>query len=135
MEKHNVTQISIVTNNFTTIIMNEAIASELREIRNNSSIDKKVIGRGSVERLAPQQVRVMVQNAQLGNLTGQIAAVDDMLHFRPDRYQYWVPVYSSADPSKMHLLPGSRYRVGGHIETLNGQPDHIVIESAEPILN
>ena len=54
------------------------------------------------------------------------------MHFHPDGLHLSVPVYMIPG-SHMQLVPGARYRVGGSIEMLDGQPDLLVVGAAELI--
>lgn len=137
VENHPVTQISIVTNVNTTVVMNKEIAAEMREMRRAAhramTGSRAEVPRLTEQRYLPRPVEDLVEDARLGNLTGEVDVVGRAAHFRPDGFHYWVPVYLSVDPGSIQLTPGHRYQVGGHIETLRGQPDRIVIKSADPI--
>lgn len=137
IDTHHVTEISVITNNNTTVVINRAIAGDMRQARRQRSIVEEdvVVGMSSTDSQLKHQVTTMVWEARLGNLVGEVALVQGMLHFRPDGYHYWVPVDSRRSSSLVQLAPGARYRVGGQIETLRGQPDRVVVESADPIFD
>ncbi len=137
MENYPVTQISIVTNVQTTVVMNEQIAVEMREARRAarleaiSSPDRAL--RVEVQPHFSRPVENLAEDARVGGLTGRIDIVDGAVHFRPDGFRFWVPVYLSVAPESVQMVPGQRYRVGGQIEMAQGQPDCIVIQSFAPI--
>jgi len=136
VDKHQITQITLVTNNNNTVVMNETIAHKMREGRRHAWREQMgadaAIGLVSQDRALERQVTAMVSDARAGKLTGEVAIVRAAIHFQPDGYHYWVPIYAAAG-SQVELAPGSRYRVGGSLETLHGQPDHIVAQTAELI--
>lgn len=136
VENHPVTQISIVTNVQTTVVMNEQIAVEMREVRRAARLDAIASPdralRVEAQPHFPRPVEDLAEDARVGGLTGRIDIVDGAVHFRPDGFRFWVPVYLSVAPDSVQMVPGQRYRVGGQIEMTQGQPDRIVIQSAAP---
>lgn len=137
VEKHHVTEISVITNVNTVVVMDGATAAAMAQARQrglstgvdpDDSVDLDPSNRSSKHR-----VTVMVEEARLGNLTGVVEVVDGAIHFRPDGYHFWVPVRPSLSSSPAQFAPGGRYRIGGKLETLRGQPDSIVVQTAELI--
>ena len=130
VEKHKVNQITIVSNTNNTIIMNQSIASEIREAERD-----RYPMLPQPERLAqlPPPVAAMIEDARRGELSGDATLVGGELHFRPDGYRYWVPVDIQSAVNYEKILPGKRFRISGRIATRDGQPDRIVVNQAEPI--
>ena len=130
VENHSVTSISVVTNNTTTVVMNQSIAARLREVE-ESGRSAIPAPRTQIERLSPG-VEELLEDARQGSLIGETVLVNGELHFRPDGFRYLVPIDQRASDAAAKLPPGARVRVTGHIETLDGQPDRLVIHSAAP---
>ncbi len=130
VEKQQVTQISIVTNEASTVVMNESIAAEVRQAESNG---RPMLAPPEEIRRLPQRVVAMIEDARHGNLSGEAALVLDQLHFRPDGYKYWVPVEENPVSGQGQLYPGGHFRVSGHIVMLGGQPDRIVVDWATPM--
>lgn len=127
IEQH-VTSIKVITPVNVTVVMDGERARAVRErTAAKPSADRGPVGL-STRPMAP--VRMIAEQAALGQLTGEITVVGSDLHFRPDNYRYWVPVSSDGD---CDLLPGHRYRVAGHIAMVRGLPDHIIVYSAEQL--
>lgn len=136
IDKHQITEISVVTNEKITVVMNEAIAKKIKKKH-----EIRAVGRASeksqITKIVKNQynlpeIEIMVKDAHQSNLTGEVALVGDAFHFQPDGYHYWVPIYMRPS-SSVQLHPGERYRIGGQIKTLNGQPDQIIAASADLI--
>ena len=130
VENHQVTRITIVTNETSTVVMDEAIASEVRKAERSH---KSVLPPPDEANRLPRPVIEMIEDARRGNLSGKVALVGDELHFRPDGYRYWVPVDETPAGAPGQLFPGVHYRVTGRITTRDGQPDRILIDWAAPI--
>lgn len=130
VENHQVTQIKIVTNETSTVVMDEMIASEVREAERNG---RAMLAPPHETRRLPQPVIAMIEDARRGSLLGEAALVRDELHFRPDGFRYWVPVDENTVSAAGQLYPGGRFRVTGHIATRDGQPDRIVVDWAAPL--
>ncbi len=126
VEKHQVTQISIVTNEGSTVVMDEKIAREVRRARERQPLldTPKAPPRLS----AP--VAGMLRDARSGDLTGETSIVKGEIHFRPDGYRYWVPVDENPVTANGALQPGGHYRISGHIALSDGSPDRIVVDRA-----
>jgi hypothetical protein len=122
VDRHEVTQITIVTNEAKTVVMNKEIAKGVRRERPHA---KPVAGR------IPHRLGELVEDARQGNLSGEVLLVEGFPHFRPDGYKFLVPVMASRRIEQ--LSPGRRYRVAGQITTRDGQPDLIVVDSAAPL--
>jgi len=130
IETHQVTQITIVTNESSTVVMDEATAAEVRRAERDRP---QVLHRPEqLMRLSPP-VAGLLRDASQGVLTGETDLVRGKLHFRPDRYQYWVPIDENPVMLNHTIHPGGRYRVVGHVALLDGQPDRIVVDHAEVI--
>ena len=111
--------------------MNQTIATRVREAGKSH---KMMLPAQEEPKRLPRQVVQLVEEARQGGLSGQIELVGDELHFRPDGYNYWVPV--DENPARVlpgQVVPGAHIRVRGHIVTRGGQPDRIVVEWARPI--
>jgi hypothetical protein len=120
-----------VTNDDSTVVMNGAIARQLREARQQQNL---LSGPDTVPRLSAP-VAGMLRDARSGDLSGETSIVKGELHFKPDGYRYWVPVDENPVTANGVLLTGGRYRVSGHIALKGGQPDRIVVDQAVPLLN
>jgi hypothetical protein len=131
IENHQVTEIIIVTNEDSTVVMDIGIVSQLREARQKRNL---LDGPAAVPRLSAP-VAGMLRDARSGELSGETSAVKGELHFKPDGYRYWVPVDENPVTANGVLQPGGRYRVSGHIALNGGQPDRIVVDHAVPLLN
>lgn len=129
VEDHPVTQITVVTNDDSVVVMDEGIAKELREAREQQ---KLLEGPDEAPRLSAP-VAGMLRDARSGDLSGETSIVTGELHFRPDGYRFWVPVDENPVTADNALRPGGRYRVSGHIALIEGQPDRIVVDRAVPI--
>jgi len=126
VDRHEVKQITIVTNQTETLLMDEEIAKRIRQARPRALAAPK-----SVVHLIAQQVVELVENANRGGLSGEFLLVEGHLHFRPDRYRFLVPVVMESHGIEQ-LATGKHYRVTGRIETREGQPDSIMVRSAVP---
>lgn len=131
VENHQVTEITIVTNEDSTVVMDEGIARQLREARQQQHL---IDAPDAVPRLSAP-VAGMLRDARSGDLSGETSIVKGELHFKPDGYRYWVPVDENPVTANGVLQPGGRYRVSGHIALNGGQPDRIVVDHAVPLLN
>lgn len=129
VENHHVTQITIVTNEESTVVMNETIASEVREAERSH---QPMLSPPEETRRLPQPAIAMIEDARRGNLSGEAALVGDELHFRPDGYRYWVPVNDNPGRAQGQLFPGGHFRVAGHIATRGGLPDRIIVDWVTP---
>jgi hypothetical protein len=131
VDRHEVTQITIVTSEANTVLMNKEISRRVRETRVHGghapAQPKATAGHIS------QHVVELDEDARRGDLSGEVLLVGRDLHFRPDGYKFLVPVDTTASHGIRQLLPSRRYRVTGRITTLGGQPDHIVVDSAVPL--
>lgn len=129
VDRHEVTQITIVTNEAETVLMNKEIAKRVREARPHTghalSASKAVAGH------IPQRAVELVEDARRGDLSGEVLFVKGYPHFRPDGYKFLVPVVMASHGIEQ-LSPGGHYRVTGHITTMDGQPDLLVVDSAVP---
>lgn len=137
VDKHQVTQISVVTNNNVTVVMNEPIAGNVRAhqelARGRSAIIRHHRAEAPATTLAEMpQLATISEDFRRGRLTGAVAPFRDAMHFQPDGFHFSVPVYMIPG-LHVQLVPGARYRVGGSIEMLDGQPDRLVVEAAELI--
>lgn len=126
VENHHVTQITIVTNDESTVVMNQMIAKEVREVGKRQHLLEES---DAVPRLSAP-IAGMLRDARSGDLSGETSIVKGELHFRPDGYRYWVPVDENPVTANGLLQPGARYRVSGHIALSGGQPDRIIIDRA-----
>ena len=131
VENHQVTQITIITNDDSRVVMNEKIAKAVRAAGQQQQL---LDGPDDVPRLSAP-VAGMLRDARDGNLSGETSLVKDELHFKPDGYRYWVPVDENPASANNALQPGHRYRVAGHIALSGGLPDRIVVVEARPIPN
>ena len=122
-----VTQITIVTDEATTVVMDVEIAQLVRAVRRGSPAP--LSAPVAVGERIPQRVFDLVEDAHRGNLFGKVLPAEGRLHFRPDGYQFLVPI---AGQGVENLFPGRHYRVAGRITTRDGQPDIIFVESATP---
>jgi hypothetical protein len=129
IENHSVTTITVLTNESSATVMNQAIAKEVREAQGRQNL---LEGPDPVPRLAAP-VAGMLRDARSGDLSGDTSVVMGELHFRPDGYRYWVPIEENPITSNGSLKPGARYRVSGHIAMSGGQPDRIIVDRATPI--
>ena len=129
VENHHVTQITVVTNDDSTVVMNQTIAKEVRKVRERQHLLEVP---HAVSRLSAP-VAGMLRDARSGDLSGETSIVKGELHFRPDGYRYWVPVDENPVTANGLLQAGGRYRVSGHIALNGGQPDRIVVDGAVPI--
>lgn len=130
VERHQVMQITIVTNESSTVVMNKEIAKELREAEEERQL--MLPPTDDIMRLSAP-VAAMLRDARTGDLSGETEMVHGELHFRPDGYRYWVPVDESPVSAMGQIRPGGRFRVSGHIALNEGHPDRIVVNWAEPI--
>jgi hypothetical protein len=120
VEHHSVTQISLVTTNRTTIVMDEKRAAEVRMLESERHYDA----------LPSPDVRQLMASAINGNLSGTVLLVDGELHFRPDGFRYLVPVDRSAAALPEVVRPGRHLVVWGQLLLRNTQPDMLVIREA-----
>lgn len=129
VENHHVAQITVITNDDSTVVMNQTIAKEVREVGERQYLLERP---DAVSRLSAP-VAGMLHDARSGDLFGETSVVKSELHFRPDGYRYWVPVDENPVTANGSLRPGARYRISGHIALSGGQPDRIVVDRAVPI--
>lgn len=129
IEGHQVTEIILVTNDSSTVVMNEKIAKEVREAKERQPL----LEAPDVPPRLSAPVTGMLRDARSGDLLGETSIVKGELHFRPDGYRYWVPVDENPVTANGALHPGVRYRVSGHIALIGGQPDRIIVDRAVPI--
>jgi hypothetical protein len=133
VENHQVSQITIVTNDQNTVVMNPMMAIAVREAAKHKSLMKDHQGLLAVDSpyaLLSPPVAELVRDAQRGELEGMTSVVEGELHFRPIGYRYWVPIEDHRVDGSATLQPGGRYRVSGHIELNERLPDRIVIKQA-----
>jgi hypothetical protein len=131
VERHEVTQIEIVTTETSTVLMNKEIAQRVREAPRHGGLPHTPPEAGAERR--PPQVLKLAEDARQGDLSGEVLLVEGNLHFRPDGHKFLVPVDKMASHGIRQLSPGGHYRVTGQIEMLSGQPDSIIIDSAVPL--
>jgi hypothetical protein len=129
IENHHVTEITLVTNRTSIVVMNQTIAAEVRE---KERFSPRMLPESDEARRLPGPMVEMIEDARQGNLSGEAAIVNGELHFRPDGYRYWVPV-DGYRASQGLLYPGGHFRVAGQIEMRHGQPDRIIVDAAKPI--
>lgn len=129
VENHQVTQITIVTNDANTVLMDQGIARQLREARTQQNLLEESDALQGLS--AP--VAGLLRAARSGDLSGETSLVKGELHFKPDGYRYWVPVEENPVTANGALQSGGRYRVSGHIALSDSQSDRIVVDHAVPI--
>ncbi len=122
VEHHAVTQISLITTNRTTIIMDERRAAEVRMLD----------AERSYEALPSADVRRLISSARTGDLSGTVLLVDDELHFRPDGFRYLVPIDGSTSTLPKSVQPGRHLVVSGELLLRDSQPDLLVIRDTRP---
>lgn len=119
VENHNVSQISLLTVNQTTLIMDESRAAEVREFDHAAMSDRPLL----------PDVRRLISRASEGNLSGTVTLVEGELHFRPDGFRYLVPIdYLVRPPAAVQ--PGRHLIVSGEIVLRDSLPDSLVIHDA-----
>lgn len=116
---NNVQVINLVTPNEVMPLMDEKRARRVRE-RMNAEPSAEVISERSM-------VRRMSRDLDAGHLSGVFVHADGQPHFRPDGYQFLVPVKFVRDLDATSDLKGAHFQVRGYLETYEGQPDFIVI--------
>ncbi len=120
VEDHSVTQISLITTNSTTIIMDEQRAADVRKLEVERPYDA----------LPPADVRRLIASARTGDLSGTVLLVDGELHFRPDGFRYLVPIDHSGNAASGLVRPGQHLVVWGELLLRDLQPDLLAIRDA-----
>jgi hypothetical protein len=124
VEKCDGLQINLITNEKTSILVNEKIAREIREKERRAP---------QIHRLpAPEEIRLLSYEAERGGLTGAVEELYGEPHFRPDGYRFWVPLVSVSFDLRELVIPG-HYRVAGKLIARGGRPDSIIISKADRI--
>lgn len=120
VEHHSITQISLITQNHTTIVMDSKRAAEVRALTQV----KPHISSPSPD------VRRLISSAQSGELSGTVVFAEDKLYFRPDGFRYLVPIdrYNSTTPSC--IAPGNHVIIFGEIVLRDSRPDTLVVRDA-----
>lgn len=129
VENDQVTQITIVTNDDSVLVMDKQIAQEVRQ----ASERQHLLDASEPTLRLAAPVAGMLRDARTGDLSGETSMVKGELHFQPDGYRYWVPIDENPVTSNGIIRPGRRYKVAGHIALIDGQPDRIVVDQATPL--
>jgi hypothetical protein len=122
VEHHSVAQISLITMNSTTIIMDERRAAEVRRFE----------GEKQHGDLPSPEVRRLIASAASGDLAGTVLLVDGELHFRPDGFRYLVPIDRTTGALPQLVQAGRHLRVWGQLLLRDSQPDMLVVRDALP---
>lgn len=140
VEKCAVTQISVVTNQSQTVVMDEGIARAVREAEAQRHQHHSRRRLGSEPMMAIEGPRQSLpdyhaadEHARHGKLIGKVILADDRLFFGPNEYRFLVPIDVTNGGDMQALKPGEHYQVVGEIKFVQGQPDSIVIEAARPV--
>lgn len=131
VDRREVTQITIVTGEGETVLMNAEISRNVREARVNR--DQPSDQQQAITEHISQHVVALEAKARRGDLSGEVLLVGQSIHFRPDGYKFLVPVDTIANDSAGELTPFRRYKVTGHIRTRDGQPDLLIVSFAMPL--
>lgn len=121
VEHHAVTQISLVTINKTTIVMDEQRAADVRTMDAERSY-----------RSPSADIRGLISQASAGELSGTVVLVGGELHFRPDGFRYLVPIELSNSTLSRFVRPEQRVVVTGELLLRDSLPDLLVIRDSRP---
>ena len=143
IEKCEVTQISVVTIDSQTVVMNAKIAGSVRQVEAERRMRSSLpVQEGNEDSLPvkqldhpPSDMSVVREQARGGRLIGRVVIADGDLFFGPSEYRFLVPIDIVTSKNPHELVPGRLYQIIGEIIFESGQPDSIVIESARPIID
>lgn len=118
VDRYNVRNITLITIDQTIVVMTPEQAEQIKETEARRS---RGVTRSSLFYELSRAVR--------DNINGQIFDVGGVLHFRPDGYQFTVPISHAEDYPGPQLRPLGRYSIRGSLHSSRGQPE--VMEIAE----
>lgn|GEM_PF-3237381 len=122
VEDKSITQISLVTIDRSTVVMDREMAEEVRRLE----------GERGRTLLAAPDVRLLIEHAATSGIRGKFVDAGGEPHFRPDGFRYLVPVAlpPSIDPAA--LAPGRGGVVRGELLLKESRPDLLVVREIEP---
>lgn len=119
VEKERVQSITIISQGGQVIVMDPAIADEVRRAEQ---------GRRVPELPSYRETQRMIANG--GEITGFVAEMDGDLYFRPDGHRFAVPIDMQTSEAADVLYPGSNYRVRGELILRRERPYVLIVSSA-----
>lgn len=120
--EHCIEQIEVVTTEKSVVVMDQQRAARIVRYQSRTSKHQIRRIRGDVEGARSE--------AQKGTLTGALVDLDGMVHFRPDGYNFLVPVVPIG---LEELPPPGHYRIVGQLSTRYGAPDQLYLREAHPV--
>jgi len=122
VEDKSITQISLITIDRSTVVMDEETAKQVRRLE----------GEGRRRLLAAPDVRRLIQYAATSGIRGTVVYVDGEPHFRPDGFRYLVPVALATGVDEEALASARDVVVWGELLLKDSQPDILVIRKIAP---
>lgn len=125
IEEGTVSKIEIETSEGSTVVIDKAQVSKIRQRIEQPSISRAYRDAKTSRYFQSPETRTLATAASEGRLMGDAVEAQGRIYFRPAGYNYLVPV-QMLSPT-ISLVPGRRYRIYGSLETLNGRPDLVRI--------
>jgi hypothetical protein len=127
VERHNVQRIELVTIEQKVVVMDHVRARRVREMERNQATGVEL------SMLPPprEEIRQLVDAGRRGVLTGNVVAIHGALYFCPDGHSFYVPIQTSLMDPTEEIYAEAHFRVRGTLVMVRGQPDHIIVYSAE----
>lgn len=125
VEEKEVTTIKLITQYDVVLLMDENLASQFRQLERDVRKSKAM---GS-----KRQFSLMAEDARRGDLIGEILEAGGALHFRPEGFNFLVPIKSAGNIASSKLRPGSFVRVNGDLKMRMNRPDSLVVYGASEI--
>lgn len=127
MEKHAVREIDLITANETILVMDEASAARVREVirdRRERRAEARVLQIDDYRETLPRLEQDPVHRI----FEGSFAKIDGEFHFRPDGFNYFVPVdfVDRAQAEKIHG-DGWMYKIDAHLSFSRRMPHRMIV--------
>lgn len=119
VEQEAVQSITIVSQTGHVIVMDPAIAEQVRQAE-----------RGYQAAALPSYRETQKMIADGGELSGLVAEMNGELYFRPDGYRFAVPIDMRNSEATYNLYPGAHFRVRGEMILRRGRPYSLIVSAA-----
>ncbi len=119
VEKEHVQSITIISQVEQVIVMDPAIADEVRRVERRSRAPA-----------LPSYRETQRMIADGGEITGFVAEMDGDLYFRPDGHRFAVPIDMQTSEAADALYPGAHFRVRGELILRRERPYALIVSSA-----
>lgn len=127
MEKHEVTQIQLITVEKNILVMDEDTAAEVRETIRRRRIERMIDRAPELEDFR-EEIPRLEHDPVHRKFEGSFGVFEGEFHFRPDGYRYFVPVeFLDRAESEKILGDGFLYRVDAYLSFRQRMPDRMVV--------